>query len=217
MAAPKKFPRAMRSWNTLSAKCTRRTRVQASSSNRTTNTRKKHAVQCLPGMLDDEAVATATLSSAPTVTFVAGSGTALPWLERGVMGCRRGDILHASDAEGRVAYTVSIRFVAAAPATQTEDRVTRADEHRKLGNELLKKRFPNAWMCAMLSYRTTAHFRYSRPNRTLRSVPRRFASTLRSLSSVCKNGRRSTRQCDIVLASDPTNTKALFRRGRVAL
>lgn len=61
------------------------------------------------------------MAAAPTVTFVVGSYTAIPWLERAATGCKCGDVLHATDAEGVVVYTVVVRHVELRTNTPTPE------------------------------------------------------------------------------------------------
>lgn len=170
-------------------------------------------------MLDAEAAAATPLGSVPTATFVAGSDTAIPWLERGIVGCRRGDVLHASDAEGRVVYTIFVRFVAAASekSSSSTDRIARAEEHRQAGNTLLKN--PQVKRTelrdAILAYNRALNMLAPLPDFVSRAAPLRLNIALAYLRLA--EWAPALRQCDLVLQSDRDNTKALFRRGHAHL
>lgn len=151
-------------------------------------------------------------------SFVLGAGHSTTWLEHAVAGYQPGDVLHLSDESDTVKHTIILRTVTPPDESLCSSAAAKeaAERCKAEGNTLLTapNAKPKSWQLAIVEYNRALNWLSwsgNIPDPSL-VVPIRLNIALANLR--LKMWDRAASQCDAVLAVQPDNAKALYRRAR---
>jgi len=179
------------------------------------------SVQCVERSVAPEEILEDSLMGC-SFSFVLGAGHSVAWLEHAVAGYQAGDVLHLSDEAGVVQHTVVLHTVTPSNASLCSSAAAKstAEALKASGTALLTAADanPKSWQQAIMEYNRALNWlSWSSGDDTSPAdlslvVSIRLNLALANLR--LKMWDRAAYQCDAILAVQPDNAKALYRRSR---
>lgn len=154
-------------------------------------------------------------------SFVLGAGHSTAWLEHAVAGYRPGDVLHLSDESDIVQHTIVLHTVTPSDESLCSSAAARSAAERCKAQATALLTAPDAnnknWQQAIMEYNRALNWlswSSEDPNAADLSLVVSIRLNIALANLRLKMWDRAASQCDAVLAVQPDNPKALYRRAK---